>query len=560
MNNVRNIFIVSVALLTSAFVTSCRETNDWGDSEYSSPTGRMFSVTGSKITVTAEDTQAEVTFTAVPDASHYIIEISRDSLYDDIQLGGTATSVIFGQDKSITKSPAKLTNLAGDTRYFLRLKAMSDSRTESKWSYYQKSNVVTTFKTKSEQIFQEPVASDRDENKIRVSWDATKEVTNILVLDGNDNEIQNITLDAAAKAAGEYTVTGLTPSTTYIFKIMNGTDLRGTLKIATTAAMPAADFKYTLADDVTEITSTLLADIATQAQAVATNPSSYSATIGIPAGKTYKVCGYSETDGSEADLKIPDGMSVTFFGMSGGEAPVLNWVKCLNMAGSHAFIHFENVKCIDGGAQYFINQGNAATVTSLEFENCVFENFARSIFRLKDGVASTVNDIKVNNCIFTDCGQSYQFFYFNNAAYTVENIQITNSTFDTAGHSFIDPDKCTALKSVVIRSCTFYNVIGPARYLVNANGLNVDITLDKCLFGKTNSDTARGIRTAGNKTITDVYLSSDFILASNAFEGDRGEEKVSADNLYKDPSNHDFTVKISSLDALGDPRWFPTEE
>ena len=162
---------------------------------------------------------AILSFTGVPGAQYYIVEISTDSLYDDIPLGGTAHSIVFGQDKSITKPPFTLTDLAGDTNYFLRVKAQNDEKGDPHWAYYTKNTVVSTFKTKAEQIFNPIESTDRGEDQIHVTWDGSKTVSNIIVKDAEGNEVQNITLNDRDKASGDYIITGLAPSSTYVITI-----------------------------------------------------------------------------------------------------------------------------------------------------------------------------------------------------------------------------------------------------------------------------------------------------------------------------------------------------
>jgi len=553
MNKVRNISYMALSLLMGAAVTSCRDVNDW-DTDGSAP--RLFSVNGSKITVEAEDTYAQVTFTGVPDVSYYIIEVSQDSLYDDIQQGGTASSIVFGTDKSITKSPVTLTDLAGDSKYFLRMKAVSETVAESKWSYLIKSNTVSTFKTKAEQIFNESVASDRDEDRIRLSWDASKTVTNILVLDGNGDEIQNITLDDAAKAAGEFTVTGLTPSTTYTFVIKNGEAIRGTLRVATTAAMPKANYKYLLSEEVTVISQELLDEIAENAKAVSEDPNNYSVTIGIPAGTTIDLHGEAE-DGSATSVKIPEGMSVTFFGLAGGAAPVLNLSKAVDIRGSHAYISFNNVEIKDGGCQYVINQSEGCTVGELSFVEVTLTDMARSWVRLQGSSAKTIETIAIDNCMVKNQGSgNYALLYFNNAAYNVGKVSIKNSTFDTMMHSFIDC-RNAVVGSIDISNSTFYNIIGAGRYFVDAQNVNVPVVLTNVILAKVNNETAKGVRDATVEAVNSL-MTSDFVLASNKFSTDITYEGTAAD-LFKDPENGDFTIKDASVSA-GDPRWLVTEE
>ena len=67
-------------------------------------------------------------------------------------------------------------------------------------------------------------------------------------------------------------------------------------------------------------------------------------------------------------------MSVTFFGLAGGDAPTINLDKNFDVAGSHAFIKFQNVKLEENGAGYFINQSKACTISEFTLEDCEVSN------------------------------------------------------------------------------------------------------------------------------------------------------------------------------------------
>lgn len=85
MNSIKKLKNIAVAgglfLLTAWVNTSCDTTNDWSvDESYD----RLFRTTSISVVPTA--TEAEVTWGTGSKADFYIIEISKDSLYqDDIQ-------------------------------------------------------------------------------------------------------------------------------------------------------------------------------------------------------------------------------------------------------------------------------------------------------------------------------------------------------------------------------------------------------------------------------------------------------------------------------------------
>lgn len=531
---------------------ACTDGNDWGvDSTFD----RLFGVNADKISVTAEDLTAEVTFNSIKGAEYYIIEVSTDSLYDDVEMGGSHAKV-FGANKEITTSPYTLEGLMGDTRYYLRMKSMADGKNDSKWCYYKSGQ---TFKTKAEQIFYEITDADRFEDHVNLKWNAEMEATNIVVICA-DEEVQNITLDANAKATGEITVSGLNPSTAYTFIIYNGEAKRGTVSTSTTAAMPAGDYKIQLPATMERLDQTIIDDAVAEAQA-AVGATNISITIGIPAGLVLDAYG----DGSEgpAGLTLPDGVSITFFGLPGGDTPVLNFVKSLNIKGGRNYLRFENINFTDGGCQYLINQSADATISEdLTFTQCSFEGFDRSVIRTQGTPVITIGSINLDNCVLTNMskGNGYSVFQFKldtPANQEIGSLNLNNCTFDTAQRSFIETSASPLKNGITITNCTFYNVVQSGRYLIDANGQPTNITLKNTILGKTYIETAKGVRTAGVITVENCLRTSDCIFASNDLKELPMGDLTSAD-VYADPDNHDFTLKIN--DRIGDPRWFPVDE
>ena len=544
------IFGIALSLFIGIAVTSCTDGNDWGtDSTHD----RLFSLSSSKIEVEAADITAEVSFQRMPEIQYYIIELSTDTLYDDIPLGSTANSIIYGQDKSITSSPVTLTNLMGDTRYYMRIKGMSDVKAESRWTYYKDGK---TFKTLAEQIFNTLTAEDILNGSVHVSWDTSKEADHIVVRIGEE-EVQYITLTDADKAAGELIINNLNPTTTYTISIYNGNAKRGTLTVTTPSAIPTSNYNYQLPADATVITQNMMNEIAEQAKAEAGSETNYSVTIEIPANKTIDIHGTAE-DGSATSVKVPDGMSVTFFGLAGGERPVINLSKSLDIRGSHAFIRFENVEIVDGGCLYVINQSETCTLGELSFNDIRSNGLSRSLVRLQGDAAKSIEKLIINNSIISNQGQGgYALIQtYNGKASKINEISVSNSTFYTLQHSFISGANSLGYDLVDIKDCTFYNIIGSGRYLVDANSLDTNISMTNDIFALVYNASAKGIRTAGTVEISNSYSTNDFILSSNKFTTDQSFDGSSAD-LFKAPENADFTLR-TSIEA-GDPRWYPTE-
>ena len=534
-------------------LVSCSDTNDWDtDGSFA----RLFSVANGDITVEAEDTYATITIDGRENTQYYVLEISTDTLYDDIPLGGTAHSMVFGTNKEITPGKTVVVqNLVGDTKYHLRLKGCADNMGDSRWSYYKDGG---TFKTKAEQIFDE-AATVLDDGSLTVVWDASKAVTHIDVADGAGEVVATYQLTDADKQSGQYEIKGLSPTTTYIITIYNGEDKRGQLRVTTPASVPDADFKYFLPEDVTTISQVLMDEISTQALDAGADPSNYSVTIGIPAGMKVDFIGVSETN-EPAAILIPSGMSVTFFGLAGGEKPVFNLPKSVNLEGSHAFLRFENLTITDGGCQYFINQSKASTVGELSLKGITIDGMERSLIRTQGSEAIAISNVIVDDCVMTNMssGNGYSVFYFGTPGTDIGKLEIKNSTFNTSQRSFIEASKAPVTNGIFISDCTFYNNVASGRYFMDANGQSTNLTMTNVILGKTfDAATSRGARTAGAMTFTNCLRTSDCVYGSNNIADLPAGEQSSAD-IFKDPENGDFTLKINT--KIGDPRWIPSED
>lgn len=64
-------------LLASIIGTACTDGNDW---DVDSAHDRLFSVTASKISISAQPTSAEISWGTVPDAEYYVIPVGGINL------------------------------------------------------------------------------------------------------------------------------------------------------------------------------------------------------------------------------------------------------------------------------------------------------------------------------------------------------------------------------------------------------------------------------------------------------------------------------------------------
>lgn len=562
MKSIKNILSTASMIALALSATSCTDDNDW---DVDGSLSRLFGLNGDKITVETAETSATVTFSAftskaVSSPEYYVFEVSKDSLYEGVE---NANIIKFGEDKSLTSSPVVLSGLDGDSKYYMRVKAMSSTVNESKWVYYKDGS---SFKTKAEQIFNNVEATDLFEDHVNLSWTPGAEVTHITYANANDAEnIQTINLTDAEKAAGKYTLAGLQPTSTYTITIYKNDVKRGQLQITTPAAMPAANYKYSLSSDVTVISQTLIEEIAEKAKAAAGNETNYSATIGIPAGAKVALYGTNDTDGGKTNVTIPDGMSVTFFGLAGGETPTVTLDKNFDIAGSHAFIKFQNVKLEENGAGYFINQSKACTVSEFTLENCEVSNLKTSFFRLQGSDAKSIGKLTLKNSIFTKLCAGYGFIHIDAGSGKghLDNVEIDGCTFNSicvTGKVFIFSKK-TDMQDITIKNSTFYNCNGNGQYFVD---FNVDtfgpstFTIENCIFGKSADEaTNKNIRSKTPATVANSFRTTDFFKVIKGVN----DTEFSSTQLFKDPANGDFTIKAGTLkEKAGDPRWYVVED
>lgn len=562
MKSIKNILGTASMMALALSATSCTDGNDW---DVDGSLSRLFGLNGDKITVETAETSATVTFSAftskaVPSPEYYVFEVSKDPLYEGVE---NANIIKFGEDKTLTSSPVVLSGLDGDSKYYMRVKAMSSTSNESKWVYYKDGS---SFKTKAEQIFNNVEATDLFEDHVNLSWTPGADVTHITYANTNDAEnIQTINLTDEEKAAGKYTLGGLNPTSTYTITIYKNDVKRGQLQVTTPAAMPAANFKYSLASDVTVISQDLIDEIAEKAKAAAGNETNYSATIGIPAGAKVALYGINDSDGGKTNVTIPDGMSVTFFGLAGGDAPTINLDKNFDIAGSHAFIKFQNVKLEENGAGYFINQSKACTVSEFTLENCEVSNLKTSFFRLQGSDAKSIGKLTLKNSIFTKLCAGYGFIHVDagSGAGHVDNVEIDGCTFNSicvTGKVFIFSKK-TDMQDITIKNSTFYNCNGNGQYFVDFNTDTFGpstFTIENCIFGKSADEaTNKNIRSKTPATVANSFRTTDFFKVIKGVN----DTEFSSIQLFKDPANGDFTIKAGTLkEKAGDPRWYVVED
>lgn len=558
------------ALAAGAAVTACTDANDW---DTNPAFDRMFGVNSNKISIETDQedpSTVNVTFNPIQGAEYYIIEVSTDSLTDEVEMGGEHATV-YGEDKSLTKSPATLVNMREETSYYMRMKTMSSTTPESKWVYY---NLGAPFKTLG--IIYDVPSADILENSVTLRWiTKTGTVTHITYTTSENGQdvTETRTLTDAEIAAGVCTITGLKENKTYKFAIYNGEVLRGTKTVKTAKAMPWATVRQELGDDVTQIDQELMGMLAQKALDImaAEGKDTASVTIGVPAGKTLTL------GTTEESLNVPEGISVTFFGLA-GEVPTLEMYTPLK-ADNHrgGYIRFEHIN-IDAmydadagtnGCQYVFQAKAECELDSMVFVECNISNIRRSLISMESSSSEAIHLIKIDNSIITNHAGDYAFIKIDKGGCTVDDIQITNSTFNHISYSkdksIMDLNGIPGSLNVSIENCTFYNILGKGAFLISdkaqekAEQSTINVSLYKVLFAKNAVEGAKGYRGV-NMSATNSYMTSDFKLDKD-YDWSVQSYNGSSTDIFENPATGDFTLKVTDLvrDEVGDPRWYTTQ-
>jgi hypothetical protein len=221
----KNIFIAFALLIGITGLSSCKDAM----TEITTlNVNQTFSPTGLVVTI-VNKTGARLSWNKVNNANTYTIELFANG---NLDFSGSPVKVVEGV--LFTQVPYTISDLAGATSYSVRIKAIGAGIEDSKY-------VSATFKTEAEQIFQDIVPAKLTSRSVTLNWPAGQNATSLTITPGNI--VHAVT--AAEIAAGEVTITGLTPKVTYTATLLLNTSIRGTKIFTTPAELPTgADVVY----------------------------------------------------------------------------------------------------------------------------------------------------------------------------------------------------------------------------------------------------------------------------------------------------------------------------
>ncbi|WP_288309235.1 DUF5123 domain-containing protein [Prevotella pectinovora] len=529
----------AMMLLGGASFTACTETNDWDvDPAYD----RLFH--SSKVSVSPGEDQAEVTFKKMPDAEFYVIEISTDTLFDEVET--TEHSIYFGdkEDARITTSPYTMTGLEGSTKYYFRIKSCATNGKGSTWKYLDDTESNYSFTTKSEQIILDVVPGSKT---VKVSFKAGKQITEAQIV--KDDEVlvsQPVTADEVA--AGELTISGLNAKTSYTVQLLNGENVRGKMKFTTTEPFPDGYEVINVAagDDVKDLLA---------------NATSDKVVVVFPQGMEYTAL---NEEAQTSTIKVPENIkSVYFWGAAGESKATVNFKGVSFESSSMDVVRFYNLNLQYGANSdgYVLNQSGTFTLNSLEMEKCDVKDI-RGIFRFQSIVNSTVNAIKINDCVLTNIGTYGIVNTKDQKSLTLGTVSITNSTLNTINSVLTNTSQANF--SITLDHCTIWNCVPATKpYFDLQKQTGVTVACTNSLIGAYYDfkDAAQTVKGSSLKDIdaSGTVYTSDFTWNSGYEIGSQISETSA--QLWANPAKTgaDFTVQNSSYKNLGDPRWIPAE-
>lgn len=529
----------AMMLLGGASFTACTETNDWDvDPAYD----RLFH--SSKVSVSPGEDQAEVTFKKMPDAEFYVIEISTDTLFDEVET--TEHSIYFGdkEDARITTSPYTMTGLEGSTKYYFRIKSCATNGKGSTWKYLDDTESNYSFTTKSEQIILDVVPGSKT---VKVSFKAGKQITEAQIV--KDDEVlvsQPVTADEVA--AGELTISGLNAKTSYTVQLLNGENVRGKMKFTTTEPFPDGYEVINVAagDDVKDLLA---------------NATSDKVVVVFPQGMEYTAL---NEEAQTSTIKVPENIKSVYFWGAAGESKATVRFKGVSFdSSSMDVVRFYNLNLQYGANSdgYVLNQSGTFTLNSLEMEKCDVKDI-RGIFRFQSIVNSTVNAIKINDCVLTNIGTYGIVNTKDQKSLTLGTVSITNSTLNTINSVLTNTSQANF--SITLDHCTIWNCVPATKpYFDLQKQTGVTVACTNSLIGAYYDfkDAAQTVKGSSLKDIdaSGTVYTSDFTWNSGYEIGSQISETSA--QLWANPAKTgaDFTVQNSSYKNLGDPRWIPAE-
>ncbi|MGE0079284.1 MAG: DUF5123 domain-containing protein [Bacteroidales bacterium] len=498
---------------------------------------RAFTPVGFKASI-ANITELTLKWSEGTNVDHYVVEIYIGTDFSSANLISTTNS---------TSTSVTYTLPAGDTEYSARIKSISsiEGTTESKWA-------SVSFESGHENLFNGYSISMTALDAISITWTPGKEVSQLLLKKGTEETTYDIS--ASEATAGKKVVTGISKGS-YVISVLNNGLSRGSQEYLLEGDVFVADG---------ENIATAISGASSGAVVVLQEGISFGIDISggpIVLNNNIKIKGASSA--SMPTIYPATGASSTN-GMFYIGTAVLDSIVFQNIILS-GYINNETSSMITGIVDQ--STSSACSLSKLKFNGSSIEHLGRHIIRLRGTANQTVTTVEVNDCIVNDFGSnssSYGLINANNAAASIVNIEISNSTIYNLQCGLVSIGNSLGCESVLIDNCTCDQTMlsSTARYLIDFGTSTTSsagtITLSDCIFGSTGIN-AGGVRNnLMTLSISKSYYTSDFVNSVASITSSLTAYSGASTALWTDPTNGVFTFldeAFAGMDSAGDPRW-----
>ena len=514
---------------------------------------RAFTPTNLKVSIYS-DTSVNISWNAAVNSPSsgvtYTVQFATDT---------TFTTPVFSLVTSLTSITVTDDSLLDGVRYYVRVFTNAYGTTPGSLLYGNADTSGFTFA--GVQLLNTPSINQIIDVAAILSWTPTPSITTLLLTAPN-GDTTRVSISAAAVAAGVDTIYSLTPETKYTAQLFAGTKSMGTTTFTTDESATGAN--------VIDLRSVADAD----------DPNILVDTLPlIPSGSTVLLQGgmtYSIPYNAATGIGYTFNQSVTIeTGMAfGASQAIISIGSNLDASGTMNSLVFNNVAFATpatNGSGYVFNISQAATINTLDFENCTTQgSWGNSFVRLK-ATGQTINNLVINNCVIDSFGvaNKYALIYPDASGAIIDNIKITNSTFYYIDYFIEDEDLPSPNSTTIaVSNCTFNNFLVNDGYIFNYNdGIPASLSFTDCIFGSTVA--ADGIKSgSGTNMFTNCFATSDCTFSGSSPSTTTGKPtalSVAASSLFASPLSNppDLTLQNTSIvtgtdgTVAGDPRWIP---
>lgn len=385
--------------------------------------------------------------------------------------------------------------------------------------------------------------------KATFTWEVDEAVTSYSCTKEGENA-QIVALSDDAQNSGTMTINELTANTNYTFVLYNAEN---------TAVSNAQSFT-TQKDPLENYQKVKLESKDDWASILADSKNSGKVAIILTKGTNYDMSGSNTA-------AIPDKItSLAIWGGEDGEEfdetekPVIGFRGLSFAASSIDKIEFFNVaikcdKAVDsaaGSGNILFRQATPTTIGEMVFKSCKIYN-ARGFIVHDRNVEGKTQTITIDDCYFENIGD--YAIIGNRNGHTINTISFTNSTVNNCAGNIFRLNQKGSNFTLAIAYCTFYNCGAGSTQWIRSDSETDAISVSNSLFAslhiRTQSD---GICNTLKTTCSNVFYTNDCTGDNYA---DYWSKKLEYDaaNLFNNPINGDFTVRIPEYAIYGDPRW-----